>query len=57
MTKAEKTAISPTREEDFPEWYQQAIRAAELAEPSECTRLHGYPPMGFRHLGKTCSGN
>src|SRR5206468_3874348 len=30
-----KTAISPRRDEDFPEWYQQVIRAAELAEPSD----------------------
>ena len=29
-----KTAITPRRDEDFPEWYQQVIRAAELAEPS-----------------------
>src|SRR5206468_3254161 len=29
----QKTAISPRREEDFPEWYQQVVRAAELAEP------------------------
>src|SRR5438876_10500457 len=47
MTKAQKTAISPTREQDFPEWYQQAIRAAELAEPSDVRgcmvlRLWGY---------------
>src|SRR6202035_4706191 len=30
-----KTAISPRRAEDFPEWYQQVVRAAELAEPSD----------------------
>src|SRR5437762_12859456 len=30
-----KTAITPRRDEDFPEWYQQVIRAAELAEPSD----------------------
>src|SRR5262249_9690740 len=30
-----KTAISPRRDEDFPEWYQQVIQAAELAEPSD----------------------
>ncbi|MHB8954034.1 MAG: hypothetical protein ACYC4U_13785, partial [Pirellulaceae bacterium] len=28
------TAISPTREEDYPEWYQQVIKAADLAEVS-----------------------
>src|SRR3990167_3480903 len=29
-----KTAISPTRAEDYPEWYQQVIKAADLAEVS-----------------------
>ena len=32
-TKA-KTAITPTRAEDYPEWYQQVIKAADLAENS-----------------------
>ncbi len=27
-----KTAISPTREEDYAEWYQEVIKAADLAE-------------------------
>lgn len=31
MTK-EKTAITPTRAEDYPEWYQQVVKAADLAE-------------------------
>ena len=31
MAKA-KTAISPTREEDYSEWYQEVIKAADLAE-------------------------
>src|SRR5690348_12810868 len=29
-----KTAISPSRHENYPEWYQQVIRAADLAEVS-----------------------
>ena len=29
-----RTAVSPTREEDYPEWYQQVIKVAELAEHS-----------------------
>jgi len=33
-----KTAISPTREENFPEWYQQVVRAADLAENAENVR-------------------
>src|SRR3954449_9345141 len=35
QSPASRSAISPRREEDFPEWYQQVIRAAELAEPSD----------------------
>ncbi|MFI0434794.1 MAG: proline--tRNA ligase [Parachlamydiaceae bacterium] len=31
MTK-EQHAISPTRAEDYPEWYQQVIKAADMAE-------------------------
>lgn len=33
-TKAAKTAITPTREQNYPEWYQQIIKAADLAEAS-----------------------
>ena len=33
---ATKTAISPTREEDYPEWYQQVIKAADLADLLPC---------------------
>lgn len=47
MTKTEKSAISPTREEDFPEWYQQVIRAAELAEPSDVRGCMVIRPWGF----------
>src|SRR6058998_282279 len=47
MTKAEKTAISPTREQNFPEWYQQVIRAAELAEPSDVRGCMVIRPWGF----------
>lgn len=34
MAEKNKTAISPTREEDYPEWYQQVVKAADLAENS-----------------------
>ncbi len=44
---ASKTAISPRREEDFPEWYQQAIRAAELAEPSDVRGCMVIRPWGY----------
>ncbi|MBX3436227.1 MAG: hypothetical protein KF861_01970 [Planctomycetaceae bacterium] len=32
MAGKPKTAISPTREENYPEWYQQVVKAADLAE-------------------------
>ena len=42
-----KSAISPRREEDFPEWYQQVIRAAELAEPSDVRGCMVIRPWGY----------
>ncbi|MEY2479655.1 MAG: prolyl-tRNA synthetase [Verrucomicrobiota bacterium] len=42
-----KTAITPRREEDFPEWYQQVIRVAELAESSDVRGCMVIRPWGF----------
>ena len=49
MTKApeQKSAITPRREEDFPEWYQQVVRAAELAEPSDVRGCMVIRPWGY----------
>lgn len=44
---SEKTAISPRREEDFPEWYQQVVRAADLAENSEVRGCMVIKPWGY----------
>jgi prolyl-tRNA synthetase len=44
---ASKTAITPTRAQDFPEWYQQVIRAAELADPSEVRGCMVIRPWGY----------
>ena len=44
---AEKTAITPTRHEDFPEWYQQVIKAADLAENSETRGCMVIKPWGY----------
>jgi len=33
-----KTGITPTREEDYPEWYQQVVRAGDLAENAQDVR-------------------
>ncbi len=47
MSNAPKTAITPRREEDFPEWYQQVIRAAELAEASDVRGCMVIRPWGY----------
>ena len=47
MKQALKTAISPTREEDYAEWYQQVIRAADLAETSAVRGCMVIKPWGY----------
>lgn len=48
MAKAPKTAIQPTRNEDYPEWYQQVIRAADLAESSPVRGCMVIKPWGYQ---------
>jgi prolyl-tRNA synthetase len=40
-------AISPTRGEDYPEWYQQVIKAADLAENSPVRGCMVIKPWGY----------
>ncbi len=47
MGKGQKTAITPTRQEDYPEWYQQVIIAAELAENSPVRGCMVIKPWGY----------
>lgn len=47
MSKNETNAISPRRAEDFPEWYQQVIKAADLAENSEVRGCMVIKPWGY----------
>ena len=47
MGKKKKTAISPTRSENYPEWYQQVVRAAELAETSAVRGCMVIAPWGY----------
>jgi len=47
MAKQGQTAISPTRAEDYPEWYQQVIRAADLAENSPVRGCMVIKPWGY----------
>ncbi|MFG0262018.1 MAG: proline--tRNA ligase, partial [Novipirellula sp. JB048] len=48
MAKASQTAIQPTRAADYPEWYQQVIRAADLAENSPVRGCMVIKPWGYR---------
>src|SRR5687767_4336948 len=45
--KATKTAITPTREENYAEWYQQVIRGADLAENSAVRGCMVIRPYGY----------
>lgn len=47
MAKAPRCAINPTREEDYPEWYQQVIKAADLAEASDVRGCMVIKPWGY----------
>ena len=47
MGKEKQNAISPTREQDYPEWYQQVIKAADLAEASVVRGCMVIKPWGF----------
>lgn len=42
-----RTAISPTRSEDYPEWYQQVLKAADLADNSPVRGCMIIKPWGF----------
>ena len=46
-----RNAIAPTREEDYPEWYQQVVKAADLAENTPvrgCMVIN----LGLRNMGE-----
>jgi prolyl-tRNA synthetase len=47
MAKKPEHAISPTREENYPEWYQQVVRAAELAEATSVRGCMVIRPWGY----------
>ena len=46
-TAARSNAISPTRTEDYAEWYQQVVRAADLAETSPVRGCMVIKPWGY----------
>ncbi len=47
MSKQPRTAITPTREENFALWYQEVIKAADLAENSPVRGCMTIKPYGF----------
>lgn len=47
MNKPARHAISPRREENYPEWYQQVIKAADLAENSPVRGCMVIKPWGY----------
>jgi prolyl-tRNA synthetase len=53
------TAITPRRDEDFPEWYQQVVKAADMAEPSDVRGCMVIKPWGYglwENMQKTLDG-
>lgn len=42
-----KTAITPTRQENFPEWYQSVVTGAEMAEDSPVRGCMVIKPWGY----------
>ncbi len=47
MAKTQQTAITPTRVEDYPEWYQQVIKASDMAERSPVRGCMVIKPWGY----------
>lgn len=47
VKKNSRTAITPTREDDFAEWYQQVVKAADLAENSPTRGCMIIKPYGW----------
>ena len=42
-----RTAITPTRAENYPEWYQEIIKAAEMADNSAVRGCMVIRPWGY----------
>ena len=47
MAKKIRTAIEPKREDNYPQWYQQVIKASDLAEVSEVRGCMVIKPWGY----------
>ena len=47
MSQKPKTAITPTRNENYPEWYQSVLKAADLSEHSSVRGCMVIKPWGY----------
>ena len=47
MRNESRTAITPTRSEDYPEWYQQVVKASDMAESSAVRGCMVIKPWGY----------
>ncbi len=47
MAKQEKTAITPTRDEDYSEWYQEAVKLSDMADRSPVRGCMVIKPWGY----------
>ena len=47
MGKQVKTAITPTREEDYAQWYQEVVKASDMSENSPVRGCMVIKPWGF----------
>ena len=47
MAKMKKTAINPRREDDYPLWYQEVVRAGDMAENSDVRGCMVIKPWGY----------
>ncbi len=47
MAKQQKTAITPIRSENFPDWYQAVVKGAEMAENSAVRGCMVIKPWGY----------
>ncbi len=47
MAKAKKTAINPRRDENYPLWYQEVIKAGDMAENSDVRGCMVIKPWGY----------
>ena len=47
MGKKTKTAITPTREQDYPAWYQEVVKASDMSENSPVRGCMVIKPWGY----------